>query len=160
MASGKGMIPPPAAGWIPHEGSVQDHGFRAGLAGEMEAAWDLVGQLEKRGTKHAEKIKVESPYIVYQFQYFIRCMLCKSYYSSLHIKHFTPQNHSRSYEVLLYFWRTPDSSSPISGISQDEESTKKGEGVRQGRFVLMTDRLFDMADRAPHDHCPLEQLDL
>lgn len=36
---------------------------------------------------------------------------------------------------------------------QDEESTKKGEGVRQGRFVLMTDRLFDMADRAPHDHC-------
>lgn len=37
---------------------------------------------------------------------------------------------------------------------QDEESTKKGEGVRQGRFVLMTDRLFDMADRAPHDHCP------
>ncbi|CAJ1460346.1 unnamed protein product [Effrenium voratum] len=36
---------------------------------------------------------------------------------------------------------------------QDEESTKKGDGVRQGRFVLMTDRLFDMADRAPHDHC-------
>ena len=25
--------------------------------------------------------------------------------------------------------------------------------MRQGRFVLMTDRLFDMADRAPHDHC-------
>lgn len=39
---------------------------------------------------------------------------------------------------------------------QDEESTKKGEGVRQGRFVLMTDRLFDMADRAPHDHCCLK----
>eukprot|EP00438_Fugacium_kawagutii_P032439 Skav223743 [mRNA] locus=scaffold3575:90547:96702:- [translate_table: standard] len=40
---------------------------------------------------------------------------------------------------------------------QDEESTKKGEGVRQGRFVLMTDRLFDMADRAPHDHCALPE---
>lgn len=25
--------------------------------------------------------------------------------------------------------------------------------MRQGRFVLMTDRLFDMAERAPHDHC-------
>ncbi|CAE7737599.1 unnamed protein product, partial [Symbiodinium pilosum] len=36
---------------------------------------------------------------------------------------------------------------------QDDETTKTGEGVRQGRFVLMTDRLFDMADRAPHDHC-------
>ena len=159
MASGKGMVPPPVAGWIPHEGSVQDHGFRAGLAGEMEAAWDLVGQLEKKGTKHAEKIKVESPYIVYQFQYFIRDV-CHANHINLH-EHFTPQNHSRSYEVPLYhFRRTPDFSSPISGISQDEESTKKGEGVRQGRFVLMTDRLFDMADRAPHDHCPLEQLDL
>eukprot|EP00931_Biecheleriopsis_adriatica_P055456 TRINITY_DN32794_c0_g1_i1.p1 TRINITY_DN32794_c0_g1~~TRINITY_DN32794_c0_g1_i1.p1 ORF type:complete len:1805 (-),score=474.53 TRINITY_DN32794_c0_g1_i1:82-5496(-) len=36
---------------------------------------------------------------------------------------------------------------------QDEESLKRGDGVRQGRFVLMTDKLFDMADRAPHDHC-------
>jgi len=36
---------------------------------------------------------------------------------------------------------------------QDEDSLKKGDGVRQGRFVLMTDKLFDMADRAPHDHC-------
>lgn len=36
---------------------------------------------------------------------------------------------------------------------QDDETTKAGECVRQGRFVLMTDRLFDMADRAPHDHC-------
>mmetsp|Transcript_30389 Transcript_30389/g.48690 ORF Transcript_30389/g.48690 Transcript_30389/m.48690 type:complete len:1768 (-) Transcript_30389:337-5640(-) len=40
----------------------------------------------------------------------------------------------------------------VLGI-QDEESARKGEGVRQGRFVAMTDRLFDMADKAPHDHC-------
>eukprot|EP00930_Biecheleria_cincta_P025551 TRINITY_DN1817_c0_g2_i1.p1 TRINITY_DN1817_c0_g2~~TRINITY_DN1817_c0_g2_i1.p1 ORF type:complete len:1803 (+),score=330.13 TRINITY_DN1817_c0_g2_i1:138-5546(+) len=35
----------------------------------------------------------------------------------------------------------------------DEESAKRGDGVRQGRFILMTDKLFDMADRAAHDHC-------
>ena len=39
-------------------------------------------------------------------------------------------------------------------LSPQEEGNKKGnQGVRQGRFVLMTDRLFDMAERAPHDHC-------
>lgn len=29
----------------------------------------------------------------------------------------------------------------------------KGQGVRQGRYISVTDKLFEMADRAKHDHC-------
>jgi len=36
----------------------------------------------------------------------------------------------------------------------DENPTVKGPGgVRQSRYISVTDKLFDMADRAKHDHC-------
>lgn len=30
---------------------------------------------------------------------------------------------------------------------------RRGQGVRQSRFISVTDKLFEMADRAKHDHC-------
>lgn len=41
----------------------------------------------------------------------------------------------------------------INSVLGIHDDAKKGEGVRQGRVVAMTDKLFDMADKAPHDHC-------
>lgn len=37
--------------------------------------------------------------------------------------------------------------------SSDPASPKAGAGMRANRFVSVTDKLFEMADRAMHDHC-------
>merc|ERR1719188_1869765 len=35
-------------------------------------------------------------------------------------------------------------------LGQGDDS---GQGVRQSRYISVTDKLFEMADRATHDHC-------
>eukprot|EP00928_Gymnodinium_smaydae_P070344 TRINITY_DN54196_c0_g1_i1.p1 TRINITY_DN54196_c0_g1~~TRINITY_DN54196_c0_g1_i1.p1 ORF type:complete len:1836 (-),score=531.89 TRINITY_DN54196_c0_g1_i1:66-5468(-) len=34
-----------------------------------------------------------------------------------------------------------------------EDDADRGRGVRQSRYISVTDKLFEMADRAKHDHC-------
>mmetsp|Transcript_35478 Transcript_35478/g.93630 ORF Transcript_35478/g.93630 Transcript_35478/m.93630 type:complete len:1833 (-) Transcript_35478:32-5530(-) len=42
--------------------------------------------------------------------------------------------------------------SPSSTMGGSKDENKKGQGVRQSRYVAVTDRLFELADREKHDH--------
>lgn len=49
-----------------------------------------------------------------------------------------------------YFMRDQDD---ILNKVLDAANEESGEGLRQSRYISVTDKLFDMADQAKHDHC-------
>mmetsp|Transcript_133457 Transcript_133457/g.231981 ORF Transcript_133457/g.231981 Transcript_133457/m.231981 type:complete len:1798 (+) Transcript_133457:140-5533(+) len=41
----------------------------------------------------------------------------------------------------------------LDSVISTSEGTGHGHGIRQSRYISVTDKLFDMADHAKHDHC-------
>eukprot|EP00439_Symbiodinium_sp_Y106_P022523 s3867_g2.t2 len=71
------------------------------------------------------------------------------------LSHFTRAATMRVLQQVGYFMRGQDEAmhSVLAKGSSDPASPKAGAGMRANRFVSVTDKLFEMADRAMHDHC-------
>lgn len=50
-----------------------------------------------------------------------------------------------------YFMRDQDDI--LQKVLENTGDAENGEGLRQSRYISVTDKLFDMADQAKHDHC-------
>merc|ERR1712216_115320 len=57
----------------------------------------------------------------------------------------------RIVQQVGYFMRDQDKI--IEAVLAREQPGNLPKGVHQSRHISVTNKLFDMADRAPHDHC-------
>lgn len=75
------------------------------------------------------------------------------------LAHFNRTNAMRLVQQVGYLMRDQDAllQSVLQRVDDpgatNTSVAQKGQGIRQSRYLSVTDKLFEMADRATHDHC-------